>query len=124
MKSNVFSCFSISSSFFERITSWAPSFFASAVLLGEVVKSATWAPNAFAEILYIPTDLRDAPYDFVTGHAGISRAAPFAPGGVQIGMADAAKQDVDLDVAASRIAPFERERGKWRSFRLSGVTFG
>jgi hypothetical protein len=38
-------------------------------------------------------------------------------------MADAAVDDVDLDVDGTRIAPLERKRGEGRSGRLSGVAF-
>ena len=67
---------------------------------------------ALAELAYLAPGFDDATDDFVTGNAGISGPAPFAAGRMDIGMADAAKEDVDLDIGRAGIAAFERKRGK------------
>ena len=51
---------------------------------------------------------RDAAHDLVAGHAGIDRARPFAADLVQVRMADAAKDDLDLHVMGARLAPGDR----------------
>jgi hypothetical protein len=38
-------------------------------------------------------------------------------------MADAAEEDVDLDVGGTRVAPLERERRQGSGGRLGGVAF-
>ena len=48
MKSKLPACFFISSALRETTTSSAPSRSASSFLPGEVVKTTTWAPNAWA----------------------------------------------------------------------------
>ena len=62
---------------------------------------------AFAEFFNFATDFHDPADDFVTGHAGIFRAAPFAARRVDVRMANAAEKDVDLDVGRSGIAAVE-----------------
>jgi hypothetical protein len=58
------------------------------------------------------SNLHDAAGDFVTGNAGIGGAAPFAARRVDVGMADAAKENFDLNVGWPGVAPLERERGE------------
>src|SRR5205085_3222183 len=64
---------------------------------------------AFAEFFHVAPDFDDASDDFVAGHARIPGPAPLAARRMQIGMANAAKKDVDLDVARAGIAAIERE---------------
>ena len=53
---------------------------------------------AFAKISYFTAHFHDAADDLMPGHARISGSAPFAARRVKIGMADAAEENVDLDV--------------------------
>ena len=62
---------------------------------------------AFAEFFYVSPDFCDLAGDLVPGHARIGSATPFAAGRVDVGMADAAKADVDLDIGWSRVAALE-----------------
>src|ERR1043166_8633026 len=74
---------------------------------------------AFFEFFDLTPDCHDAPDDFVTRHARINRAAtPFIARNVNVGMTDAAKQDVDLYVAGQNVATGEGERLERRSRRL------
>ena len=71
----------------------------------------------------VVADRADVADDLVAGHAGIERAAPFGADRVQVGMADAAKGDVDLDVvragrAALDVHRLERLVGRRRRHRL------
>lgn len=53
---------------------------------------------AFLEAADVGTDGGDAADDLVTRHAGVEGAGPFAAHRVQVGVADAAIGDLDLDV--------------------------
>jgi hypothetical protein len=79
---------------------------------------------AFPEIFHIASDFHNPADDLVARDARISGAAPFAPRGVDIGMANAAKEDVDLDVARFGIATVERKRSEGRSFGTGSIAFG
>ena len=69
-------------------------------------------PARLAEFLHVAAHFDDAADDFMSGHARKSGAAPFAPRRVQIGMANAAEKNVDLDIGRPRIAAFEGEGRK------------
>jgi hypothetical protein len=45
----------------------------------------------------------------MSGHAWKSGAAPFAAGRVQIGMANAAEENLDLNIGGAWVAAFEGE---------------
>ena len=63
-------------------------------------------------------DLYDAADDFVAGHHRVDGVVPFVARLVQVGVADAAIEDVDDDVGGQRFAALDgkwRERRKWRS---------
>ena len=71
-------------------------------------------------------DFGDAPDDFMARDAGIDgghNAAPLIAGLVEIGVADAAEEDFDLNVGRGWIAPHDRGRGKRRSRTGSGEGF-
>ena len=53
---------------------------------------------AFLEFFHVRAGLDDAADDFMSGHAGISRAFPFIAGDVNVRVADAAVKDLDLNV--------------------------
>jgi hypothetical protein len=55
-------------------------------------------------------DTRDAADDFVSGHAGVMRAGPFAAHGVEIGMTDTAELRFDHDIARARLPAGNRQR--------------
>ena len=65
-------------------------------------------------------DGEDAPDDLVTGDARILRAWPLAADGVQVGMADAAIEDLDGDVLRTGVAAVEGVGQK----RLGGIVGG
>src|SRR6266496_6246794 len=59
-------------------------------------------------------DLRDTSDDLVAGDAWVDgghHAAPLVPRRVEIGVADPAEQDLDLDVVRGRVAPLDRGGG-------------
>ena len=66
------------------------------------------------------TDLGDMADDFVTRHAGVDGAAPFAARGVQVGMAHPAMADRDDHVIGPGVAALEAERFE----RAGGVGHG
>src|SRR5205823_7447821 len=71
-------------------------------------------------------DLHDATDDLVAGHNRVHSGhelAPFVAHRMQIGVADAAKENVDLHVALRRIASRDYSRGQWRCFTDSRVSF-
>jgi hypothetical protein len=78
--------------------------------------------------------LRHSPYDLVARNAGVDsrhHAFPLVSRLVKIGMADAAEQDLDLNVMVRQIAPWNGGGSEWRrrtgnriSFRfVHGFTF-
>ena len=69
-------------------------------------------------------DRGDTAHDLVPGHHGEDRAAPFVAGLVNVGMANAAIEDVDQDLVGARLAPLDAVRGKRRRRRLSRVGGG
>jgi hypothetical protein len=59
-------------------------------------------------------DVDDAAHDLVAGHDGVLRDAPVVADHVQVGVADAAVEDLDGDVVGAERAALEvegRERG-------------
>src|ERR1043166_698275 len=80
---------------------------------------------AFFEFFDLTPYCHNAADDFVTRHARINGATtPFIARDVNVGMTDAAKQDVDLYVAGQNVATGEAERLERRSRRLDSVGFG
>jgi hypothetical protein len=79
---------------------------------------------ALMKIFNFAPDSRHVADDFMTGNARIVCATPFTAGGVDIRMANAAEENVDLDIVRAGITPIDRERGEGRRFGTSGVTFG
>ena len=64
-------------------------------------------------------DLRDTADDLMAGDAGVDRGhdvAPLIADLVEIGVADAAEEDLDLNVVFGRIAPRDRA---WRQAAMS-----
>ena len=74
--------------------------------------------HADFEIFHVATDLRDATDDFMTGDDRKYRAFPFGACSMQIGVADAAEEDVDGDIMRAWRASLEREGRQWR---ISGL---
>src|SRR5665213_1652752 len=75
---------------------------------------------------YCGTHSRDAPDDLMAGDArvdGRHDAAPFVTDLMEVGVADAAEQDVDLNVVFGRIAPRDGSGSKRRSCPGSGIGF-
>jgi hypothetical protein len=69
-------------------------------------------------------DLLHPSDDFVPGHHGESRAAPFVPRLVEIGVADAAEENLDVDVVRSGRSALEVERHERRPGARGGVAPG
>ena len=61
--------------------------------------------------------------NFVSRHHGINRVAPFVAGLMDVGVADAAIEDLDLDVVGTHIPALEAERRKRICGTLSGIGF-
>lgn len=69
-------------------------------------------------------DRSHAPDNLMAGNARIQRALPLAARGVEVGVADAAIEDVDRNIVGLRVAALERigrERGLGR---LGGIALG
>ena len=65
------------------------------------------------ELVTAGADLRDPPDDLVARHEGVDRGhevCPLVADRVEVGVADAAEEDLDLHVALGRVAP--RDRGR------------
>ena len=62
---------------------------------------------ALPEFLYRIPDLDDATDDFVSRHAWIGRAAPFVTNDMEIGMANPAEQNLNLNIVGRRIPALE-----------------
>ena len=69
------------------------------------------------------TDGNDAAHNFVTGNGGIQRVFPFIPGGVQIGMADAAKEYIYLDIIGTWLTTQDFVGRQWTTGSLSSIGF-
>src|ERR1035441_2699136 len=72
------------------------------------------------------TDLRDPANNFMARHQGIDRGHNFLPliaGLVQIGVADAAEKNFDLNIVFSGIAPRDRSGSKRRCCADNGIGF-
>ena len=65
----------------------------------------------------IAADLCSAAENFVTANNRIDCAAPFIARHVQVGMADAAKQDVDLNIVRRGVPPLDRD---WAQLPVGG----
>ena len=70
------------------------------------------------------TDGFDGTDDLVTGHHGIDCVAPFVASGVNVGMADAAPLDVDVDVVVVEFAAVEFEGREGGGGALCGIAVG
>ncbi|KAG1260497.1 hypothetical protein G6F65_015042 [Rhizopus arrhizus] len=68
--------------------------------------------------------LGDAADDFVAGHHRIDGVAPIAARLMQIGMADAAVEDVDQHIVVAGFAPGETERNERGIGAVGGVASG
>ena len=66
------------------------------------------------QLAHVRADTHDATHDFVPRHHRIQRVAPVVPTLVQIRVADAAVENLDLHVQGTRIAALEIERGQGR----------
>ncbi len=78
------------------------------------------------EFRYRGADFGDAADDLMAGDARIDGrhdAAPLVAGLVEVGVADAAEENLDLYVVLGRIAPRDRGGGKRRCRAGSGVSF-
>ena len=78
------------------------------------------------ELCYGGANLCDAADDLVTGDAGVDgghHTAPLVASLMQIGMTDAAEEDLDLHVILGWIAPRDRGGRKRRFLTGSGVRF-
>jgi methyl coenzyme M reductase alpha subunit len=84
----------------------------------------TAARSPSLNFLHARTGLGHAPDDFVSRHAGISRAIPFVARLMHIGVADAAIKDLDFDLIRAGVAVLKRERRERRGGVDGGVSFG
>jgi len=94
-----------------------------------LVSIADLAPTAVAlqagRAPPIRADLdRDAPDDLVAWHHRKDRAAPFVARLVNVGVANAAEEDLELHIGRLRIAALERERFQLLLRAMGGITFG
>src|SRR5690349_5078617 len=64
---------------------------------------------ALFKVFYLASYLRDAPDDFMAGNNGIIGSIPFIASHVQIGVTNAAKKNVELDIVRQGIAALKRK---------------
>src|SRR5947209_4022308 len=64
-------------------------------------------------VLYLRTDARHASHDFVPDHQRINRVLPLISHRVQVRMAHAAKQDLDLDIFRTGFTAVQFKRADW-----------
>src|SRR5690606_3825139 len=76
---------------------------------------------AYLVAVRLCTDRRHAADDLVARHHRKDRAAPLVARQVDVGMADAAVEDVDLHVARAGHAAFDREGRQRRAGGLGGI---
>ncbi len=75
-------------------------------------------------LLHCAPDLSDCADDFMAGHHGENRSAPFVACLVNIGVADPAVSYLDQDIVGAHITSLKR-KGVQRSLcRHGGVAFG
>ena len=69
------------------------------------------------ELRHVAANLHDAADDFMAGDHGIDGVPPFVAGLVQVGVADAAVEDLDDHIGGERVATLDGKgaSGKWRS---------
>jgi hypothetical protein len=82
---------------------------------------------AFLEFLYRAANFGDAANDFVSGDTRVNGGhdtLPLVTNLVQVGVADAAKKDLDLHVLRTRFATMDGVRRHRGSGALRGVGFG
>jgi hypothetical protein len=72
----------------------------------------------------LPADLDHPADDLVSGNQRIDRPLPLAPGGVEVRMADAAEEDLDLHVVRTGIAAVEAEGAEGGGGGVGGVGLG
>src|SRR5204862_4557337 len=75
--------------------------------------------NCRADLGHTADDLMAGDDRIVSGH----ELAPLVADRMQIGVADAAKQDLNLHVAVSWIATLDFGGRQWRCFTGSGISF-
>ena len=79
---------------------------------------------AYLEAGNAGADGADTADDLVAGNARELGDMPFVAGRMQVGMADAAIKDVDLNIVVARRTPFERVGGEGVFGGLGGVSTG
>ena len=88
-------------------------FFAASAAAAGVHQAADAGDVARLELLHFRADLGHAADDFMSRYAGVSGALPFVAHRVNIRVADAAKEDLDLNVMFTRHPAFEAEGCEW-----------
>lgn len=93
-------------------------------MLAAVDEAADSDRVADLEARNLGADGADVADNLVPGNAGVERAAPFGADRVKVGMADAAKSDLDLDVARSGLAALDGDRLERLVGGVSAIRFG
>jgi hypothetical protein len=76
------------------------------------------------EFRYFAADGGDTADDFMPWNNGINRVVPFIAGLMEIGVADAAEQNLDRDIRVGWFSALDRKGRKRRSCRQGCVRFG
>ena len=79
---------------------------------------------AFFELLHLAPHLDHPSDDLMTGHARVSRAAPFISGDVQVRVTNPAEKDFNLHIPRRWITTLECEWFQRLVGRVRGITFG
>lgn len=62
-------------------------------------------------------------YNFVAGNKGIKSVLPLVARGMNVGMADPAIKNLDLNIVRPKISSINCKRTKWSRCALSGIAF-
>src|SRR5580704_18179502 len=107
-----------------KLLETGPAVWTSAVGIGDATNADDVAGLVFGDLA---TNLGHTTDDLMTGDAGISgryRAVPLVSDLMEVGMADAAKQDFDLNVARGRVATGNHGGGQGRGRTVGRIGFG
>src|SRR5207249_2910703 len=93
-------------------------------MLAAVDETADADGVAGLESGHVAADRRHMTDDLVARHAGVDRPLPLRADLVEVGMADAAISDVDLDVARAGLAPLDGDRLQRLVGGVGAIGFG
>ncbi len=98
-------------------------FLAGRAFAAGVDHAADTGPVADLQLLDMGADFHDLADDLVAGHHRVERVVPVVANLMEIGVADAGVENLDLDIVRAGFAPLEIERDKRRLRVVGGIAF-